>query len=129
MFNWFSNILIKRSVEERNFYKTFGHLNRMSGMDYDSPKKLFELLFKLDKESSLTDGLELLDHYRKISYASNTNGVFYFCLPIVSHILYYIPELESKILYDIVGPNFANGESNADCMIDTIIGGMKFKQK
>ena len=65
----------------------------------------------------------------KIQFPSNTNNNFYFYFPIVSHILYYKPEYEKDLLKYLIGPNFANGTSAVDEMIDMIKGAMLFKLK
>lgn len=92
-------------------------------------KPLIPLLQQLDDNTSPEDVSEMMELIRRIGYASNTNGYFYFFLPIVSHVLYFRPALESDLLEQIVGPVFANGASEAREIMTRIAGGTKFMLK
>lgn len=90
-------------------------------------KNAFELLKKLNTETTNPESDILISEIDKIQYQSNTNSYFYFYFPIVSHVLYYKPQYEKDILKYLIGPNFANGTSEVDEMIAMIKGAMNFK--
>ncbi len=128
MFDWIRNILTKKNDFSTEFEKAFSHLNDLMYFGING-KMFYELLSQLDSSSTNEAVDELVNAMKKIKYSSNTNGYFYFYFPIVSHILYYKPELESKLLSLIIGPNFANGESEVLGMITLIQGAMEFTLK
>lgn len=90
-------------------------------------KNAFELLKKLNTETTNPESDILISEIDKIQYQSNTNSYFYFYFPIVSHVLYNKPQYEKDILKYLIGPNFANGTSEVDEMIAMIKGAMNFK--
>lgn len=94
-----------------------------------SSKRTYELLETLSFDTNGEKSEELLTEFNKIQYASNTNSFFYFYFPIVTHILYYKPQFEKKILKYLISPNFANGTTETREMILLIIGAMNFKLK
>ena len=108
------------------FEKVFSDLKRMGEL-VPSAKRTYELLKKLNFDTSDEDSEELLTAFNKIQYGSNTNSFFYFYLPIVTHILYYKSYFEKEILKYLIGPNFANGTTETSEMIPLIIGAMNFK--
>jgi len=110
------------------YEKAFSYLKRMGDI-VPSAIKTYELLKDLNFETSELDSEKLLTEFNKIQYGSNTNSVFYFYFPIVSYILYYKPYFEKAILRYLIGPNFANGTTETNDMIQMIIGAMNFKLK
>lgn len=129
MFNWIKNILKFESSQKSDFEIAFSSLADFAKMNINGAKRTYELLKELDEFSSKDFVEELIIELKKIKYASNTNSVFYFYFPIVSHILHFKPEFEKDILGIIIGPNFANGDTELDGMIEVIQGAMKYKQK
>ncbi|OIV42325.1 hypothetical protein [Flavobacterium johnsoniae] len=120
--------LFKGNRRESNieFEEAFSSLKRMENI-VPSAKRTLELLAKLNSETTNSEADVLIDEFHKIQYGSNTNNVFYFYLPIVSHILYYKPQYEKELLKYLVGPNFANGTSETNEMIEIIISAMNYK--
>jgi len=123
MLNWIRSIFGLKT----EFELTFSELKSLARQDMNGAKKTYELLNLLHQASSKKETDELVDALKKVNYASNTNGVFYFYFPIVSHILFYKPAYEKKILGILVGPNFANGCNKADEMITALQSAMDFK--
>jgi hypothetical protein len=123
----FGNIFNKKD-NNSEFEKAFSDLKRMGDV-VPSAKKTYELLKDLNFETSELDSEKLLTEFNKIQYGSNTNSFFYFYFPIVSYILYYKPYFEKDILMYLIGPNFANGTTETNAMIQMIIGAMNFKLK
>lgn len=121
LFNWNKNKAVETEFEE-----AFSSLKKM-GNTISSAKWTFELLSELNSETSHLDSDNLISEFQKIQYQSNTNSFFYFYFPIVSHILYFKPQYEKEILKYLIGPNFANGTSETNEMIEIIIGAMKYK--
>lgn len=121
LFNW-----IKNKETKTEFEKAFADLNRMSSI-VPSAGKAFDLLKRLNSETTESQADSLISEFNKIQYASNTNSTFYFYFPIVTHILYFKPEYEKNILGYLIGPNFANGTTNTEEMIPLIQGAMKYK--
>ena len=103
--NWIKNKEIKSEFE-----KTFSDLKRM-GEIKPSAKKTYELLAELNFDTSDSQSELLISEFNDIQYQSNTNSFFYFYFPIVTHILYYKPKYEKEILGYLIGPNFANGDT------------------
>lgn len=120
-FNWYKSKSVNVEFEE-----AFSSLKRM-GEIIPSAKKTFELLTELNSETKDSESDNLISEFHKIKYASNTNSYFYFYFPIVSHILYYKPQYEKELLKYLIAPNFANGTSETDEMIEMIFGAMKYK--
>ena len=123
IFNW----LNKKSTNPE-FEKTFAALEKVGNI-IPSAKTTFELLKELNPETTTAQTHILVSELNKIQFSSNTNTVFYFYFPIISHILYYKPEYEKDLLKYLIGPNFANGTSETDEMIAMIKGAMEFKLK
>ncbi|MFH6956249.1 hypothetical protein ACHRV1_02500 [Flavobacterium aquidurense] len=113
-------------ITNSDFDETFSSLKRM-GERFLRAKNAFELLKKLNTETTNPESDILISEIDKIQYQSNTNSYFYFYFPIVSHVLYYKPQYEKDILKYLIGPNFANGTSEVDEMIAMIKGAMNFK--
>ncbi|MCP2026250.1 hypothetical protein L1276_001394 [Flavobacterium sp. HSC-32F16] len=121
LFNWFKTKEVNMEFEE-----AFSDLKRMGNL-VPSAKRTFELLKEFNSETTDLESDNLIAEFHKIQYASNTNSYFYFYFPIVSHILYYKPIYENELLRYLIGPNFANGTSETDEMIEMIFGAMKYK--
>ncbi|MCC9062297.1 hypothetical protein [Flavobacterium piscisymbiosum] len=119
---------MKTKIANSEFEETFSSLKRI-GERFASAKTTFELLKELNPETTTAQTHILVSELNKIQFSSNTNTVFYFYFPIVSHILYYKPEYEKDLLRYLIGPNFANGTSEVDEMIAMIKGAMEFKLK
>lgn len=92
-----------------------------------SAKKTYELLRKLDFSTSDSQSELLISEFNKIQYQSNTNSFFYFYFPIVTHILHYKPKYLKDILRYLIGPNFANGDTETKDLIPLIKSAMEFK--
>ncbi|MFH7003151.1 hypothetical protein [Flavobacterium bizetiae] len=120
---WFN-----KTITYSKFEKTFSYLNKV-GKIIPSATTTFELLKEFNSETTDLQSNILIYELDKIQFPSNTNNNFYFYFPIVSHILYYKPEYEKDLLKYLIGPNFANGTSAVDEMIDMIKGAMLFKLK
>ena len=120
--------IFNKNDNNSEFEKSFSDLKRM-GVIVPSAKKTYELLKTLNFETSDLDSEELLTAFNEIQYGSSTNSFFYFYFPIVSHILYYKPAFEKSLLKYLVGPNFANGTTDTNEMIQMILGAMNFKIK
>lgn len=119
---------MKTKITNSIFEETFSSLKRI-GERFPGAKTTFELLKELNPETTTSQSDILISEVHKIQYQSNTNSYFYFYFPVVSHILYYKPEYEKDLLKYLIGPNFANGTSAVDEMIDVIKGAMLFKLK
>ncbi|WP_179350067.1 hypothetical protein [Winogradskyella pacifica] len=117
---------IKKKEFKAEFEKVFSDLKRM-GEIKQSAKKTYELLSELDFDTSDSQSDLLISEFNKIQYQSNTNSYFYFYFPIVTHILHYKPKYEKDILGYLIGPNFANGDTETRDLIPLIKGAMKFK--
>lgn len=115
-------------ITNSEFEETFSSLKRI-GERFPGAKTTFELLKELNQETATLQSDILVTEIHKIQFSSNTNSVFYFYFPIVSHILYYKPEYEKDLLKYLIGPNFANGTSEVDEMIAMMKGAMEFKLK
>ncbi len=92
-----------------------------------SAKRTYELLRELDFDTSDSQSELLISEFNKIQYQSNTNSFFYFYFPIVTHILHYKPKYEKDILGYLIGPNFANGDTETKDLIPLIKNAMEFK--
>ena len=90
-------------------------------------KRTYELLGELEFDTSDSHSELLISEFNKIQYQSNTNSFFYFYFPIVTHILYYKPKYEKDILEYLIGPNFANGDTETKDLIPLIKSAMEFK--
>lgn len=112
--------------DRTNFEKTFTYLEEV-GKILPHSKICFDLLKKLNFQTTDSESDSLITTLHKIQFASSTNTYFYFYFPLVSHILYYKPMSEKEILKYLIGPNFANGTSEVEEMIDMINGAMKYK--
>jgi hypothetical protein len=121
IFDW-----IKNKGSKTDFEKAFADLKRM-GEIVPSAKKTYELLKQLNFETTKSQSELLISEFNKIQYASNTNSYFYFYFPIVTHILYYKPKYEKDILGYLIGPNFANGDTETKNLIPLIKSSMDFK--
>ncbi|MFY7669464.1 hypothetical protein ACOSP6_00115 [Tenacibaculum sp. MEBiC06402] len=117
---------IKNKEIKSEFEKTFSDLKKM-GEIKSSAKKTYELLRELDFNTSDSQSELLISEFNKIQYQSNTNSFFYFYFPIVTHILYYKPKYEKDILGYLIGPNFANGDTETKDLIPLIKSAMEFK--
>lgn len=115
-----------RKNEPTRFEKTFSYLEEV-GKILPHSKICFDLLKKLDFQTTDLETDVLVATLHKIEFASNTNSYFYFYFPLVSHILHYKPQTEKEILKYLIQPNFANGTSEVSEMIDMITGAMKYK--
>jgi hypothetical protein len=109
-----------------DFDETFSALKTIGNI-IPSAKIAFELLKKLNQETTNSESDILVSEVDKIQYQSNTNSYFYFYFPIISHILYYKPQYEKQLLKYLIGPNFANGTSEINEMISVIKGAMRYK--
>lgn len=127
MIKWINSLNIFKYKSE--FDKTFEILLRYEKSGLEGSKRLYNLLKLLNNENDNELIDELIMTLNKISFTSNTNDWFYFYFPIVSHILYFVPNKQSEILGYLVGPNFANGIDKTDKMVEIIQGAMKFKLK
>ena len=92
-----------------------------------SAKKTYELLKELNFKTTESQAEFLISEFNKIKYASNTNSYFYFYFPIVTYILYYKPKFEKEILKYLIGPNFANGDTEMKNLIPLIQGAMEYE--
>jgi len=108
------------------FEEAFSDLKRM-GEIVPSAKRTFELLSELNSKTTDSESDNLIAVLHQIQYHSNTNSFFYFYFPIVTYILYFKPKYESELLKFLIEPNFANGTSETNEMIEEIIGAMKYK--
>jgi hypothetical protein len=115
-------------ITNSKFEETFSSL-KITGERFPNAKTTFELLKELNQETATLQSDILVTEIHKIQFSSNTNSVFYFYFPIVSHVLYYKPEYEKNLLKYLIGPNFSNGTSEVDEMIVMIKGAMEFKLK
>ncbi|WP_286971208.1 hypothetical protein [Flavobacterium sp. UBA4854] len=109
-----------------NFEKTFNYLEEV-GKILPHSKICFDLLKKLNFQTTNSELDSLILALHKIRFASNTNNYFYFYFPLVSHILYYKPMSEKEILKYLIDPNFANGICKVEEMIKVINGAMNYK--
>ncbi|QXP78671.1 MULTISPECIES: hypothetical protein [Winogradskyella] len=117
---------IKNREVKSEFEKAFSDLKIMGEIEL-SAKKTYELLCELDFNTSDSQSELLISEFNKIQYQSNTNSFFYFYFPIVTHILYYKPKYEKDILEYLIGPNFANGDTETKDLIPLIKSAMEFK--
>lgn len=117
---------IKNREVKTEFEKAFSDLKRMGEIKL-SAKRTYELLRELDFETSDSQSELLISEFNKIQYQSNTNSLFYFYFPIVTHILHYKPKYEKNILGYLIGPNFANGDTETKDLIPLIKSAMEFK--
>lgn len=114
--------------ESGDFTRTFKNLKAVGKRD-NNAEQTYKILQKLDFETPNREIEELVNSVNQIHYPTNTNGYFEFFFPIISHILYYKPHTISKIINQIVGPNFANGISDSKTMIETIQSAMNIYSK
>ena len=122
--HFFSKIFRRQTA----FEKTFSGLSYVAKYGRDaSALKTYELLKTLHAGSPTELTHELTAAFLNIRYSSNTDGVFRFNLPIVSHILYFKPEMTSQLLKSIVGPVFANGETSVDGLIRYVQNAMEYQ--
>ena len=117
---------IKNKEIKSEFEKAFSDLKRM-GEIKPSAKMTFDLLRELDFDTSDSKSELLISEFNKIQHQSNTNSFFYFYFPIVTHILHYKPKYEKYILGYLIGPNFANGDTETKDLIPLIKSAMEFK--
>lgn len=108
------------------FENAFADLKSM-GDRVPGAKRTYELLQHLDFDTPDDEADLLLEEFRNIRYASNTNSFFHFYFPIVTHILYYKPTFEKEILSYLIGPNFANGTMETKTLIPLIQRAMAHK--
>lgn len=88
----------------------------------------YALLRRLKSNSPKDEVDELVKAVHGIRFGSNTNSVFYFYFPIVTHILYYQPQCEKELLGYLIGPNFANGDTETKQLIPLIGRAMNYKR-
>ena len=119
--DWIKNIEVKSEFE-----KAFSDLKKMGELKL-SAKRTYEFLRELDFDTSDSQSELLISEFNKIQYQSNTNSLFYFYFPIVTHILYYKPKYEKDILGYLIRPNFANGDTETKDLIPLIKSAMEFK--
>ncbi|MBO9582829.1 MAG: hypothetical protein J7574_01585 [Flavobacterium sp.] len=112
--------------DHTNFIKTFNYLEEI-GKILPHSKICFDLLKKLNFQTTDLESESLITELHKIQFASNTNSYFYFYFPLVTHILHYKPQYEKEILKYLIAPNFVNGTSDVREMIDVVTGAMKYK--
>lgn len=124
MLNWIKSILNDKSDVKQNLMKTFCGLRDLQNNGQPNTKRTYDLLVQLNHSTPNEIFDELVRGIMEIRYASNTNGFFYFFFPIVSHVLYFRPEYESKLLRHLIGPIFANGVSEVQGMMNIITGTM-----
>jgi hypothetical protein len=117
---------MKNKEIKSEFEKTFSDLKRM-GKIKPSAKKTYELLAELNFNTCDSQSELLISEFNGIQYQSNTNSFFYFYFPIVTHILHYKPKYEKEILGYLIGPNFANGDTETKDLIPLIKSAMEFK--
>ena len=111
---------------ENRFEIAFTDLKKL-GESNDHAKRTFDLL--KDLNDSMKDSVSdiLVSELMKIRFASNTYTVFHFYFPLVSHILYYKPQYETRILGLLIGPAFADGVSETEEMIAMMQRAMDYK--
>lgn len=119
--NW-----IKSRKGKREFERTFTKLKKVGEIN-SSAKKTYELLAQLDFGTSDDRSDQLISELKNVQFSSNTNAVFYFYFPIVTHILHYKPKYEKELLSYLIGPNFANGDTQTKDLIKIIPGAMRYK--
>lgn len=123
------SFLKKFSKRNSDFESSFFYLKNLGGSIQQQGDKVYELLRELSKNSSDDFSETLVSEFYKLRFTSNTNEVFFFYFPIVSHILYFKPACEKEILRYLVGPIFANGTEDGSGVIHVIEGSMNFKLK
>lgn len=116
--------IIKR---DRKGNDPFSGLYDLSKNGQPNCKLIYNWIINLDHNTSETISNQMIEEINQISYASNTNGYFYFFFPIVSHVVYYIPSAEEALLHLLIGPNYADGEDKVQGMTSVIQGAMNFK--
>ncbi len=114
-------------VERSDFELTFSNLKELGESVWPEAGVVYLLLEKLSETSSEEEVNLLITELRKLRYGSNTNSVFHFYFPIVSHILFFKPAYEKDILHYLIGPNFANGDTETKEIISVIQGAMNYK--
>lgn len=131
MFSFLKKLFGSRSRKNADFELTFSYFTKFNGEVGQQAQVVSQLLSKLSKNSSEEFTKRLLGELGKLRIASNTNSVFFFYFPIVSHILYFKPECGGTLLHHLVGPIFANGDGDEETpdMIRKIQNSMNFKLK
>ena len=119
--NW-----LKKKEIKTEFEKVFSDLKRVGEILHNA-KTTYYLLKDLNSKTDDSQSDELINELKQIRYSSNTNNYFYFYFPIVTHILFYKPQYEEEILNYLIGPNFANGDSEAKELIPLIQQAMEYK--
>lgn len=109
-----------------HFEKTFADLKKV-GEIIPSAAATYELLKDLNTDTSPEEAELQVTTFRKIQYASNIESFFNFYLPIVTHILHYLPTYETDILHYLIGPCFAGGTMETKALIPLIQRSMEFK--
>jgi len=114
-----------------SFDTTFSYLKEVPKSMDEQAAKVYGSLKRLSKNSTETEGDKLISEFQKLRVASNTNSVFFFYFPIVSHILYFKPSYGNTVLHHLIGPLFANGngDEKPSEMIRKIQNSMDFKLK
>jgi hypothetical protein len=92
-------------------------------------KELYQMLKELDESSNSEFAEQLVEKVNSLHYASNIEGYYQHFFPIVSHILYYNPEFEDKLLHHLIGPIFAGGTTNESEIMEMIIISKDFRLK
>jgi hypothetical protein len=108
------------------FENAFADLKSLAGK-LPGAENTYQLLKILNFNTSEEDAEKLVTELNRVQYASNTTRFFFFYFPIVSHILYYKPELEKVLLKFIVGPKFADGITETDEMIAILVRTINLK--
>lgn len=119
------------SKKNADFDLAFSYVKNFNGELGQQAQVVVDLLSKLSKRSSEEFTKRLLSELQNLRIASNTNSVFFFYSPFVSHILYYKPTYASDLLHHLVGPIFANGNGDEQSMdmIRKIQNSMDYKLK
>lgn len=95
---------------------------------YTADEKAFYLMLEnLDQSTSLVDTQLLIDTLNSIPYSSNVSTYYEHFFPIVSHILYFKPEEEEKLLVHLVSPIFSMGHNKPSEIMKEIIGSKDFQ--
>jgi len=89
--------------------------------------KLITILITMHEEN-LPESENIIREIGKINYASNVNSVMWFYFPIVSHVLYFMPNLADRLLHYIIEPIFANGDRNPSSVVAMLKSTLQHKE-
>lgn len=119
------------SSRQSDFEISFSYLKDLPGSTGEQAQKVYDLLKQLSQDSTQAESDAFISEFQKLRIASNTNTVFFFYFPIVSHILYFKSTYAEDLLHYLVGPIFANGDGDEESteMIRKIQRSMDFKLK